>query len=607
LVDDVTEVGGGAIDAVKEVGGKVAEVAEEVGGEVAEVAGDVGGRVAEVAKDVAETAEEVGEEVSEVAQEVLDAVAEFGQEVVDAAAWVVTEAGKLALRGANALARLVGGSVTVTGTALIIDLPAVTLFESVVQEVSSLALGRFIPILPFPPVAVGPLEAAGAVALRIGNPTMIAGLGPARLENVRLELDPFAGTYAGTGAFYLGGAVSETLELAAEIALQAAGLIPFDPPIPVVGTLEGGIRAILRGVGKGGLRVPVVLGYSGGALSLGVDLSLQLGAVLELDAELFLKAILYGKIDACSLIWPLKTWRLAETARQYDLPIGIGYGPGGVSVDVGPPTSMEIPADSIVTVLLHNRPPEKCLRIEELVKLLCKQGKIPPVICQEFLQPLPPPGIPPVGPLPIMPPGVPPVGRTGCPDGTSPSKAIEIIWCKPIQYYPEKIRLSHALNRRTNFDFFMFSSETQNLLTESCDDEIGVRQWPPHGPFKIKKQPRRDAEKNRFKDCLDEAGFEGNWTIYQADHVMEAAIGGDDAFHNLWPLDARVNSSAGLCVGQGVWLRPRTSARDAPCMCCIMNDERMDGKWVKIVGEQAGGPAPPQCTSADLNCGMKDP
>jgi hypothetical protein len=42
---------------------------------------------------------------------------------------------------------------------------------------------------------------------------------------------------------------------------------------------------------------------------------------------------------------------------------------------------------------------------------------------------------------------------------------------------------------------------------------------------------------------LDEHGFD--WRGWSPDHVFDLAWGGDNDFHNLWPLNSEVNRNAG--------------------------------------------------------------
>jgi hypothetical protein len=64
-----------------------------------------------------------------------------------------------------------------------------------------------------------------------GDPSVTVAIGPVRLQNISLVLDPAAGTYLGTAQLYIGSAVSGSVEEAHEAKLRAEGVIPAEPPI----------------------------------------------------------------------------------------------------------------------------------------------------------------------------------------------------------------------------------------------------------------------------------------------------------------------------------------------------------------------------------------
>jgi hypothetical protein len=53
-----------------------------------------------------------------------------------------------------------------------------------------------------------------------------------------------------------------------------------------------------------------------------------------------------------------------------------------------------------------------------------------------------------------------------------------------------------------------------------------------------------------FRAVLQRYGFD--WSGLQADHVQDLEWEGDDAFHNLWPMDNSANLSAGARTNQQV-------------------------------------------------------
>jgi len=72
-----------------------------------------------------------------------------------------------------------------------------------------------------------------------------------------------------------------------EARLQADGVIPVEPPIPIDASAAIGYRTIWRAVGKQGKTERVAFGYSGGSFDLHVREDTQLGWLLQEDHEAF--------------------------------------------------------------------------------------------------------------------------------------------------------------------------------------------------------------------------------------------------------------------------------------------------------------------------------
>jgi hypothetical protein len=516
-----------------------------------------GQRISDVAADIYRGASQTA---NDFGQSVDAAEAAINQSVGSAAAAV----GSFALDQANALARLFGGSVRIVGTALVIDLPAVPLFRSWSGTVSVLQIDRLIPkFIPLLPIgfAVGPLAVEGALAIRFGNPTMNAGLGPAWLRNVTITLDPIKRSASGSGEIYVGGAVSESVEAALEVALAAEGVLPTEPPIPIIGTIEVGARAILRGIGKGAVQNQVIVSYTDGSIAVDADLGLKLGALIELDTEIFLEAVVEGE-DICKLIWPLSSHRLAENAEQFNLPVKLGYNRGLPSISFGEIESKPIPVDSIQTYLLDNRPPDQCLGIEQILQRLCKIGKLPPSVCSVVQGPLVVPRAPSVAPTSTD-------GLHQAPTGTK-KDPISMLWAKPLGSYDNPIRLDGGTYYR----------DRRGRLTTG--ETIGVGFWPGAGDL-VRKNPRpRGRAADRFKAALENDGYE-RWDENSPDHVLDLFFDGPDSFGNLWPLDRDVNRLAGTWhPGQGVDFNLPSDPPDHPPRREAIASSNLDGCWFVI-------------------------
>jgi hypothetical protein len=344
---------------------------------------DVTGAVSEVGQAVEQGAQAVESAVSSGAQAVGSAVGSGVQSAVQAGEqaleWLATEAGKLALSSANALAGMFGGSVTVGPTGLIIEIPEIELLDSLTVPIIPSAGSVYLPILEAG-FAVPPVAVVGSVGVRLTAPSLTAYLGPGKIRDIRVIIDPASSKYSATGQVYLGAALSEKLDVAPAVRGDVVVVIPSDPPIPVDGALEGGLRLTIRGSALGSLADKVTLAYASGKLSLDQNFTLQLGPLLEADTDLYIDVLLEG-MKICEWAWPQDHWEMSK-AEQYDLPIHIGWGGGGPPVTIGPVTSKPIPITDIETRLGRSRPKASgCMTLEDIWRELCKKGKLPPAIC----------------------------------------------------------------------------------------------------------------------------------------------------------------------------------------------------------------------------------
>ncbi|MGH2396162.1 MAG: eCIS core domain-containing protein [bacterium] len=389
FTDDVASVGEAAVEGVEEVGSAVVSGAEAVGGAVVSGAEAVGEAVVSGAEAVASGAEAVGSAVVSGAEAVVSGVEAAGEAVVsgvegvvqaggEAVDWLLTEAGQLALSGANALAGLVGGSVTVGPSGLIIDIPEIELFESHKEEIIPPTPRVYVPLLAAG-AAIGPVVLIGSVGIPVGAPTWTVFLGPGRLQNIVVRIDPAASTYTASGEVYVGAAQNAYMQTGAALRVDAITVIPTDPPIPVDAALEGGFLLTLQGSEVGSIARAVTLGYSSGAISLDLTDTLQLGVILEADLDAYLNAQLY-EIELCEFIWPLEHWE-ASKAETYSLPISLSFSGGAASITIGPISGGAIPVEDIETTLERFRPESHCKEFEEVIEELCERGILPPEVC----------------------------------------------------------------------------------------------------------------------------------------------------------------------------------------------------------------------------------
>jgi hypothetical protein len=345
---------------VTSVAGSVVQGAKDLAGEVKSAAGTV----VQGAEDLAKTATGA----------ISSGVAAVGSAVSSAESAV---SGYL-LEQANALAARFGGSVAVTPAGLVITIRDMEI-DTVEDETFVLPVGIPTQTLFEAGFSVGPFVINAWVGSVFGDPSVTIATGPIALQNIVLVLNPSAGAFSGTAELYIGSAVVGSVEKADEARLEAVGVIPFDPPIPVVGSAEVGNRTIWRLVGKEGVRNKIAVSYAGGAFDLNVNSAVQLGGIAAQDHEAFLRIEVEGD-EICSLIWPFKSISISR-GIEISRGLTIANGPGGWSVKRGVPTSTPIPVDAIKTDLQGDHAPEHCMGLTELAAFLCEKGLIPPNVC----------------------------------------------------------------------------------------------------------------------------------------------------------------------------------------------------------------------------------
>ena len=287
--------------------------------------------------------------------------------------------GSAALTAASAIAGLFGGTVSLwPSRGIIIHIDDVEIAE-VDDKTAVVPLG-----IPTSTLFVGGFSAgifnvqawAGTI---YGDPEVTFAIGPVKLQNINILLDPGSGTYAGTAQLYIGSALSGSVEKATEARIQAEGVIPFDPPIPVVGSAELGLRTVLRLVGKEGFGDTVTVGYSGGSFILREAFDIQVGVLADVAREYFLRIEVEGD-EVCSVIWPLSSHRLGEAGIEVHVPVTVNTGAGD-PIKIGTPSASPIAPDAIETDLQDEHAPTHCMGLQELGKLLCGKGKLPPHVC----------------------------------------------------------------------------------------------------------------------------------------------------------------------------------------------------------------------------------
>ena len=144
----------------------------------------------------------------------------------------------------------------------------------------------------------------------------------------------------------------------------------------------------------------------------------------------------------------------------------------------------------------------------------------------------------------------PPLPGLRCtPTGLTPDDPIPITWFKPQvdDFYPRELTIRGHV----------YSRDAEDHLPRG--EPIGVTDhfWPRPGKLMQLIPTPRGPGADDFRAVLQRYGFD--WSGLQADHVQDLEWEGDDAFHNLWPMDNSANLSAGARTNQqvvGVCLTP---------------------------------------------------
>lgn len=136
--------------------------------------------------------------------------------------------------------------------------------------------------------------------------------------------------------------------------------------------------------------------------------------------------------------------------------------------------------------------------------------------------------------------------------GRSPEQAIPFVWYKPFNRYIPTLNLpASEFGRRHAARGF--PSTRYRDQKRGSDITLGVDNWPYRGMVLKKKSNNRGGEVEEFRQQCALHGINLP-SGYQIDHVIDLVFeGGDDEFHNLWPLLAEVNTRAG-----GMWSNGRS-------------------------------------------------
>ena len=239
------------------------------------------------------------------------------------------------------------GALGITSGGVEIGFPDFTLIDSL--EIPPIKIEPISGTIPIVGVAfpAGPLLFVADLGLRFGAEPAIGGsLGPVRVTDISLLLDPLGLRARGRGTLTIGAHLKPSIALSGGLQARARLIAPTVPPKEVSLALEGGLRWLGRGDLAGQIRSAVSVELNGTSLSFDAVNDLIGAALLQVDLNAFVAARANDKI-ICEYVWPGAQWQTSG-AWQLRVPISAGTGFGWPPIRVGPITSGPIPVDDIV-------------------------------------------------------------------------------------------------------------------------------------------------------------------------------------------------------------------------------------------------------------------
>jgi|GEM_PF-6007758 len=338
---------------------------------------DAGEAIGDAAESAWEAGEELAEEAWETGEELVEGAGELAEEAVDALHGIAREVWDTA----TAIASAIGGMVSLSGTRLVITVPAFDACPVIALQFTLPAQETFIPIVEGA-IPVHPSVAIyGAVGINATmTPELSAQLGPCRVHGLRLVIDPLGGSYSAAGWV----TVTTALGLGAEASVGARGevgaivIIPTVPPIPIpisVVGLEAGIAAQVRAIAAATVDLQVAASYSGGTFSGALRAENDIGLGLDWGVGGYGQLDVLG-INLCRLYWPLYEdhW---DSGLHYEVDAAVRIGVGGFSASLGIGGFRPVPFSSFPLQLDRDVLADDCVLIDALCAILYRLGQMP--------------------------------------------------------------------------------------------------------------------------------------------------------------------------------------------------------------------------------------
>ena len=341
--------------------------------EIKEGAGEIYDSASQTVND---TIGNVADSATQTVNDVADAVTGAASGAVD---WLKTQAGKAALYLANKIIARYGGKLTYVGGTIILEIEDISLFSNFQKELGDDELPA-IPILHIPLFAgeFGPVVVEAGLEVNLTE-SILAALGPGEIRNIQLRYNLTSGDFEGHAQLYVAAALGERLSIFGGIVGRVLGVIPMDPPIPIEGSLEGGVRGTGTAWGLGAVSSDMDLAYRGGTWSFDADNDIMIGLLLQGDVDLYAAAKLFERL-VCEYAYPVKHWEAGE-AYKINIPVSLA---GGAPPAIGTVTHGPMPIEEIETAIEPLSYGLNCKALQEIIEELCKDGLLPKETCEQL-------------------------------------------------------------------------------------------------------------------------------------------------------------------------------------------------------------------------------
>jgi hypothetical protein len=298
--------------------------------------------------------------------------------VVSGAESASTDAATGIAGATNALLGDLGIHAGVSGTGLSISVDDIELFDSF--DIPIIDVPEWSTFIPFigGAIPVGPVVLGGALGFMVRvKPQLMGSLGPGWLRNIAVTIDPLHLTTTATAQLYVAGAIGPRVALSGALTAMGGIAIP-DPPILVIAGVEGGLIGTGRGSALAALQITVSGGFTRGRFSFKADNRLRFGVHLMGSLDAYVAATLYTKI-ICQYIWRLLQWS-GGPAWELSIPLSMS---GLSRPKIGPVGFGRFPIGNIEHGITEPPTGGHCLGWDEIKKLLCEVGVIPPEHCKD--------------------------------------------------------------------------------------------------------------------------------------------------------------------------------------------------------------------------------